>query len=109
MAKGTVLPSEAHRFSDPETGRVIRQVTQHPSIHHHPFYYVPAYDDAMQWLFFVSHRTGTPQLFAERRETEELIQLTQRDDINEWSLQPSHDGNHLYFTTTTGGWRLKLD
>ena len=108
MGKGTVLPSESQRFSDPETGRVIRQVTHHPSIHHHPFYYIPAYDDAMQWLFFVSHRTGTPQLFAEHRETEELLQLTERDDINEWSLHPSHDGNHLYFTTTTGGWRVEL-
>lgn len=109
MAKGDVLPSEAVETRDPETGVRIRQITNHDSIHHHPFYYVPVYDDAMRWLFFVSHRTGLPQFFAEHRETGELIQLTDRDDLNEWSLHPSHDGRHLYFTTRTGGWRLCVD
>ena len=109
MAKGDILPSESVESRDPKTGNRIRQVTNHPSIHHHPFYYVPAFDDAMRWLFFVSHRTGTPQLFAERRETGELIQLTDRDDINEWSLHPSHGGTCLYFTTSNGGWRLDMD
>lgn len=109
MAKGDVLPSEATEFRDPETGVRIRQVTTHPSIHHHPFYYVPTYDDAMRWLFFVSHRTGSSQFFTERRRTGELIQLTDREDLTEWSLHPSHDGQHLYFTTKTGGWRLHMD
>ena len=89
--------------------RISDRSPRHDSIHHHPFYYVPAYDDAMRWLFFVSHRTGIPQFFAERRDTGELIQLTDRDDLNEWSLHPSHDGRHLYFTTKTGGWRLCMD
>lgn len=109
MAKGDVVPSESVETCDPETGIQIRQVTSHDSIHHHPFYYVPAYDNAMRWLFFVSHRRGSPQLFAERRETGQLIQLTDRDDINEWSLHPSHDGSQLYFTTRTGGWRMAMD
>lgn len=106
VAKGDMLPSESIESRDAETGVRIRQVTSHNSIHHHPFYYVPAYDDAMSWLFFVSHRTGLPQFFAERCETGELIQLTDREDLNEWSLHPSHDGLHLYYTTMTGGWRL---
>ena len=109
MAKGDILPAESHEYCDSESGIRLRQVTNHPSIHHHPFYYVPAYDDAMNWLFFVSHRTGTPQLFAERRSSRELVQLTDRDGINEWSLHPSHDGNHIYYTTNDGGWRLRMD
>lgn len=109
MAKGDILPSESFEFRDPETEIRIRQVTNHPSIHHHPFYYIPAYDNGMNWLFFVSHRTGEPQIYAERRETRELIQLTDRNDIHEWSLHPSYDGTHLYFTTTGGGWRLRMD
>lgn len=108
MGKGDIWGPESRESSDPETGVSIRQVTTHPSIHHHPFYYVPAYDRAMRWLFFVSHRTGAPQLFAERRDTGELIQLTDRADLNPWSLHPSHDGRWLYFTTTTGGWRLSM-
>lgn len=109
MAKGTVLPSEATISCDPQTGIPIRQVTTHPSIHHHPFYYIPAYDQSMQWLFFVSHRTGQPQLYAEHRDTETLLQLTERSDLNEWSLHPAPDGLSLYFTTRTGGWRLSMD
>ena len=109
MAKGDILPPESFETRDPQTGVAVRQVTSHESIHHHPFYYIPAYDDAMRWLFFVSHRTGSPQFFAERRTTGELIQLTDRGDLNEWSLHPSHDGLHLYFTSQTGGWRLEMD
>ena len=63
--KGSVHQPESRSFVDPATGAAVRQVTSHPSIHHHPFYYLPAYDDAMQWLVFVSHRTGVPQIFAE--------------------------------------------
>lgn len=109
MAKGDILPSESILTRDPQTGIPIRQVTNHESIHHHPFYYIPAYDDAMNWLFFVSHRTGLPQFYAERRSSGELIQLTDRSDLNEWSLHPSHDGRFLYFTTRTGGWRVEMD
>ncbi|MEM7012514.1 MAG: oligogalacturonate lyase family protein [Verrucomicrobiota bacterium] len=78
----------------------------HPSIHHHPFYYLPAWDDAMQRLIFVSHRTGTPQIFAEICATAELQQLTDRHDLNEWSIHPSHDGRFVYFTAGSGAWRV---
>ena len=64
MGTGRVWPSESKTFRDPETQVRIRQVTAHESIHHHPFYYVPAYDDSLRWLFFVSHRAGPPQIFA---------------------------------------------
>ena len=109
MPKGTVVSTEAIYARDPVTGKIIRQITRNDSIHHHPFYYIPAYDNKMNWLFFVSHRTGTPQFFAECRDTGELIQLTERDDLNEWSLHPSNDGRFLYFTTKSGGWRLNME
>jgi oligogalacturonide lyase len=87
----------------------IRQVTSHPSIHHHPFYYLPAYDDDMQRLFFVSHRTGRPQIFAELRGSGQLVQITDRSDLNEWSFHPSHDGRFVYFTAGDGAWRVDTD
>ena len=109
MPKGQLHPSESRTSCDPQTGAEVRQITSHPSIHHHPFYYVPAYDDAMHRLIFVSHRTCAPQLFAEIRETGELVQLTDRVDLNEWSIHPSHDGKFVYFTAGTGGWRIDLE
>ena len=109
MSKGDRFASESVEFCDFSSGIKIRQVTGHESIHHHPFYYVPAYDNQMNWLFFVSHRFGAPQIFAEQRDNGELVQLTDRDDLNEWSLHPSHDGSFLCFTTQTGGWKLDLE
>lgn len=109
MSKGKTYPAEAVTFTDPETGATVRQVTADPSIHHHPFFFVNAYDDAMTWLFFVSHRTGAPQLFAEDRASGRLVQLTDRDDLAEWSVSPGHDGRFVVFTAGTSAWRLDMD
>ena len=109
MAKGTVRPSESRTFYDRCTGTRIRQVTAASALHHHPFFIIPAYDDAMQRLIFVSYRTGTPQVFAEERTTGELRQLTDRPDLGEWSVHPSHNGDAVFFTAGTSGWRLDLE
>ena len=63
----------------------------------------------MQRLIFVSNRTGTPQVFAEERATGELRQLTDRPDLGEWSVHPSHNGEAVFFTAGTSGWRLDLE
>lgn len=93
---------------DERTGAHIRQITNQPALHHHPFFMIPAYDDAMRWLIFASERTGRPQLFAEVRETGELLQLTDRPDLDDWSIHPSHDGRYVYFTAGAGGWRVEI-
>ena len=109
MAKGTIHPSESRTFVDQRTGTQIRQVTTASAIHHHPFFIIPAYDDAMQRLIFVSYRTGTAQIFAEERSRGELRQLTDRPDISEWSVHPSRDGKAVYFTAGTSGWKVDLE
>lgn len=109
MAKGTVYGPESRTFYDRRTGTCIRQVTTASTHHHHPFFIIPAYDDAMQRLIFVSNRTGTPQVFAEERATGELRQLTDRPDLGEWSVHPSHNGEAVFFTAGTSGWRLDLE
>ena len=109
MGRGRVFATESRTFEDPETGATIRQVTDHPSIHHHPFYYIPAYDDAMRRLLFVSHRTGRPEIFAEIRESGKLVQLTEHEGLAEWSFTPSHDGQYVYFTDQAGAWRVGTD
>ncbi len=100
---------ESNMFTDPRTRARVRQVTSHPSIHHHPFYYLPAYDDAMTRLFFIAHRTGRPEVWCELRATGELRQLTDQPDIAEWSLHPSHDGRFAYYTAGSGAWRVDTD
>ena len=106
MSRGHIYPSEASTFADARTGVKVRQITSHSSIHHHPFFMIPAYDDAMQRLIFISHRTGQPEIFAEERSTGHLVQLTEHEGIAEYSVYPSHDGRFIYFTALTGAWRL---
>lgn len=93
---------------DARSKRTVRQVTDHPSIHHHPFFFVPAYDRACTKLFFVSHRTGRPQIYYEDRAAKEIVQVTDRDDLAEWSLSPSPEGRYVYFVAGTGAWRVDL-
>ncbi len=100
---------ESRPFTDPRTGAQVRQITDHPSIHHHPFYYLPCMDDAMTRLFFVSHRTGRPEVWCELRATGELQQLTDQPDLGEWSVHPSHDGRFVYYTASQGAWRVATD
>jgi oligogalacturonide lyase len=106
VTKGQHYPAESRCETDARTGVTIRQVTSAPAIHHQPFFYIPAYDDAMRWLVFVSHRTGSPQIFVEERASGNLIQLTDRPDLAEWSVHPAHDGRYVYFTAGAGAWRV---
>ena len=109
MSKGQRYPAESHESTNDASGRRIRQITSHPSIHHHPFFFVPAYDRAMTKLVFVSYRTGSPQIFYEDRTTGELVQATDRSDLADWSIIPASDGRYVYFTAGTSGWRVDLD
>jgi oligogalacturonide lyase len=109
MSKGATFAREGHTSRDPETGLRVRQVTDHPSIHHHPFFFVPAYDAAMRRLIFISHRSGKPQIFFEDRGSGNLVQATMRDDLAPWSIYPSPDGRFVYFTAGTAAWRIDLD
>ena len=56
MAKGDRFPPESRWLRDEQTSACIRQITSHASIHHQPFFLVPAYDDAMRWTLFTSAR-----------------------------------------------------
>jgi oligogalacturonide lyase len=109
MSKGKRYPSESRSLVDERTGAQIRQITSHPSIHHQPFFLIPAYDDAMRWTVFTSERTGKPQIFVEDRAVGDLVQLTDRDDIADFSIYPSHDGQYVYFTAASGGWRVHTE
>ncbi len=106
--KGRSFPREDRLFRDAMSRRTIRQVTSHPSVHHHPFFFVRAYDRAMTKLIFVSHRAGSPQIFFEDRASGDLVQATDRPDLAEWSIIPSPDGRYVYFTAGAGAWRVDL-
>ena len=109
MGKGATFRREDRVGVDRRSGRTVRQITSHPSIHHHPFFFVPAYDRAMTKLIFVSYRGGSPQIFYEDRASGDLVQATDRADLADWSISPSADGRLVYFTAGTSAWRVNLD
>ncbi|MGI5898914.1 MAG: oligogalacturonate lyase family protein [Christensenellales bacterium] len=101
---------------DEGTGRRLRQITDHPSIHHHPFFLIPVYDSAMRYLYFVSHRTGSPQVFVEDKADRCFYQLSDVAALNEWSVHPWEnlvyyiaDGCALCTDAVTGKTEVLLD
>jgi len=108
VTKGSRDKTGARVEVDARSKRKVRQVTDHPSIHHHPFFFVPAYDKTGTKLFFVSHRTGKPQIYYEDRAAGEIVQVTDRDDLAEWSIYPSPEGRFVNFVAGTGAWRVDL-
>jgi len=109
MAIGSTYPTESRTARDRATGALVRQVTDFPAIHHHPFFYIPAYDEMAQRLFFVSHRSGQPQVFMEERPEAALVQLTDRPDLDEWSVHPAYNGRYVYYTASGSAWRVDLE
>ena len=109
MLKGKIYSSEERFHLDERSGLRLRQVTDHPSTHHQPFFFVPAYDRQMMNLFFISFRTGAAQIFCEQHSDKTLKQLTDRDDLHEWSVYPSRNGRFVFFTAGNGAWRLDLE
>src|SRR4029079_16012927 len=106
MSPGQHYPAESRELKDPASGRRIRQITSHPSIHHHPFFFVPAYDQAMKKLVFVSSRTGKPDIFCEDRASGDLVRAANRPHSPAWPTIPSGDGRYVYFTAGTAGFRV---
>lgn len=98
----------------PPEGRVIeesargtvRQLTTHPSMHHHPFFFVDAWDAAQDLLVFLSCRSGSPQIFVEMQETGTLIQLTDDGELAPWSVIPARDGHWIYYVAGKTGKRV---
>lgn len=63
----------------------------------------------MRHLVFVSHRTGRPEILLELRDSGQLLQLTEHEGLAEFSLTPSHDGRYVYFTDSSGAWRVATE
>ena len=79
MSRGRVYPAESRSFEDSATGARIRQVTDQASIHHHPFFFVPAYDDAHGAADFHLPSQRRARRFSPRSaHSGRLVQLTER-------------------------------
>lgn len=101
------LPLESQWTIDKETGRSVRQVTRARCINHHPFFLTPAYDASQRYLFFVSDRTGTLQVYAEDSCEACIFRLTDVPKLDEWSVHPQ--GQAVYFVANGQAMRAGTD
>lgn len=104
----TILHRPESRIIDASEQVTVRQVTSHPSIHHHPFFFVDAWDQNMSFLLIISHRTGKPQIYIEKEPGDDLVQLTDEPALAEWSVIPSKDGQWIYYVAGQFGKRVSL-
>lgn len=103
---GRRLPPERHSYTDRITGARVTRWTNAPAMHH-PLYFTTCSMPVAERLFFVSYRTGHPNLFACELPSGELTQLTDRVDLNPFSASATRTGAQLY--ASAGEQILQID
>ncbi len=93
---------EWRRFSDPFTGAAILQWTSHPAMNHHFYFTNPTVASDGRTGFFVSYRTGYPNLFSIDLEGGDITQISDRVDINPFSPAPSRTAPWIYVSARNG-------
>lgn len=95
---GHRFPSERRDLRDEKTGTLLRQVTCAEAMHHHFYFTNPSWPDDQREIYFVSYRTGHPNIFSAAGTDGSITQLTDRVDINPFSPAPTRDGSRIYFS-----------
>lgn len=107
--KGAIWPGEASSFADPATGRLTRQLTNHPSINHPAYFLQSSFLPGDSGVIFTSYRTGSAQLFLASYPEGELQQLTESSAIHPYSPAIAADGESVYFVRGGAIWNLDLE
>lgn len=74
-----VMNSEIRTFSDPISGRTVRQLTRYKGHSHHFYFTNPGWWDGGRRLLFGSDRAGRTNLFSVHLESGEITQHTDQD------------------------------
>ncbi len=93
--------SEYRKFLDPETGAVVHQLTDHPSISH-PGYFLNSSFTPDGRVIFTSYRSGSVQLYEKAFPDGPIRQLTAADAVHAFSAVISGDGNEVFFVRAGG-------
>ncbi len=87
MAIGDKYPTEWRTFSDPETGRIIKQLTTGRHSNYPLYYFIPSITSDNRYLVFHSERTGWVQLFRLDLISGKIVQLTDgRTQHSGWAI-----------------------
>src|SRR3712207_5351046 len=92
------LTSEATWSTDPETGRRIVRVTDHPSINHILYFLTSPLTADERSVLFCSYRSGSAQFYVAGFPSGEIRQLTREEGVNGYSGVLSAAVDELYYT-----------
>lgn len=98
FGKGATFRSEYRRSRDVNTGAVIHQLTNHPSLNVNLYFLNHSLTPDQKTLVFTSYRSGKPNLFKLDFPAGELTQLTDADGLHAYSGCISADGTEVFFT-----------
>lgn len=98
MKTPQVSPPEWKRHHDYDTGVELLQWTSVDAIHHHPYFTNCSMDTGGRNGYFISYRSGFPNLYKIDLQSGELHTLTDCPDINPFSPAPTKDGRWVYFS-----------
>lgn len=93
-----LLPPEWKRLEDPRTGARLTQWTSHPAMHHHFYFTNPTTSPDGKTGYFVSYRSGYPNIFTIQLADGWLRQITDVADLNPFSPAPSRSAPWIYYS-----------
>src|ERR1051325_7900485 len=109
FGKGRIFRSEYKKRRDENTGAVIHQLTDHPSINVHLYFLNSSFTPDQKTVVFTSYRSGKANLFKVGFPTGEITQLTDCDGLHAFSGCISVDGNEVFFTRQGGIFAVDLE
>jgi oligogalacturonide lyase len=107
--KGSVSASEAVSFPDSVTGVTVYRLTSRSAISHPSYFLQRSFLPGDRSLFFVSYRTGSPQLFEASFPEGPIRQLTCDAAIHPFSAALHTGGEEIVFTRGGAIWAVRRD
>lgn len=105
--KAQRFPSEHSLHSDPATGAVVHQLTNHPSINHATYFLQPSLTPDGGEIIFTSYRSGNAQLYSILDFPEGPIrQWTEASPIHPFSPAIHPSGDRVYFVRGGAIWLI---
>lgn len=107
--KGSISGSEAAVFTDPATGAVAHRMTDQSAISHPSYFLQRSFFPGDRSLFYISYRTGAPQLFEAAFPDGSIRQLTDGPAIHPFSAALRPGGDEIVFTRGGSLWSMRRD
>jgi oligogalacturonide lyase len=96
------------QFPDPATGNPVLRLTDLNTHCHHPYFYFNCFTPDGKNVLYISHRTGRAQAYLLNLESKVSTQLTDVENLVEFIISLSPDGEYLFYSAQNLLHRLKL-